>query len=258
MGIIVFFTGMMAFVDVIFMILRIIFVYLLSVLVVAFMIIISPLVIPMALFNLQERYFKRWLDITITAILTPMMLFAFVGLFMGIYDLQIDRLIDILGGADANGKTQFDAYWRMNQPKFSWLMPADANLAQDFEDLSKSEEVGSPAVQSFINPYARRALDSNIGVTPGVNFGEAGQKVLQQLVLGFVGLWIVSSLIKSMISIIPEITQGIVGTSLGLSYQAASFEGGVQKAISGMRDSAKNNLMGGGGGGNVPGIGTRR
>ncbi len=241
MGILIFLTGFMALLDVLFMILRIMFIYLSAVLAAAFALIISPLVIPMALFYTQEVYFKKWTHMLITAVITPMFLFAFVGMFIGIYDLLIDRLIYILSDLDANGQPHFDAYWRLNQPKFSWLMPADPNLAQDFEDITRSQETGSSAVQSFVNPYLRRAMDTNMVVAPGVDFGEGGTKIIQQLVLGFASLWIFSTLMKSMIAKMPEIAKNIAGSALDLNYQSAPMEAGIKNAMNQARNEVNNN-----------------
>lgn len=241
-GILVFFAGLMAFVDILFMIVRVIFMYLSCVLVVAFMIIISPFVIPMAVFKFQEGYFRKWLDMTIAAVLIPMVLFAFLGMFLGIYDILIDRVVNVLGGLDSLGRPHFDAYWRLNQPKFSWLMPYDPNLAQDYENISRSATTGSPAIQTWINPYAKRAMDSNLLSAPGVDFGESGIKIMQQLVLGFLSLFIFSSLMKSMVSKIPEVVQSLVGASIGIAYQPSSFESGVKNAVTKARDSAKNTV----------------
>lgn len=250
-GMLVFLTGFSAMLDILFMVLRVIFMYLTCVLSVAFMIIISPLIIPMALFYSQERYFKKWLDILLTGIFVPVFLFAFLSMFLGIYELLIDRLVNILGGVDAQGKTHFDAYWRLNQPKFSWLMPSDPNLARDFEAFTNSDKVGSPAVQSWINPYARRAIDTNLFVAPGVDFGEAGVKVAQQLVLGFISLWIFSSLMKSMIKMIPEVVKSITGAGLEVGYRALSMEAGIKRGVNEMGDAARTNPF------NASGIGNR-
>ncbi|MCE2926867.1 MAG: hypothetical protein LW823_04390 [Rickettsiales bacterium] len=231
-GILIFLAGVMAFLDIIFVILRVVFMYLTSVLVLAFMIIISPLIIPMALFYTRENYFTSWLRIVMVAMLLPMMVFAFVGMFIGIFDLLIDRIFIILGGLDPTGQPQFDAYWRINEPKFSWLLPSDPNLAQDFEDITKTDIVGSPSVQTFINPYARRAMDAtSFIVAPGVNFGPSGTKVEQQLVLGFVSLWIFSALLKSMLNLIPGVVQGIAKASINIGAPAATLESGMRKAI---------------------------
>lgn len=241
-GILLFITGAMALLDIIFLLLRVIFIYLSSVLAVAFMLIISPLIIPTAMFYTTERYFKRWLDILITGLLIPMMMFAFVGMFMGIFDILIDRIINVLGGVDAQGKTHFEAFWRLNQPKMtSWMMPADPNLTRNIENLTDATAIGTPAIQSFINPTGKRAVDMALFVAPGVDFGEAGVKILQQLVYAFISLWIFSSLMKSMINKIPEITQSIVGASLGIRYEATGLETGIKKALSSDRGSG--NLM---------------
>ncbi|MDX2113544.1 MAG: hypothetical protein SFW63_07430 [Alphaproteobacteria bacterium] len=231
-GMLIFLMGLMAFMDFLFLILRLIFLYLTSVLVLAFMIIISPLIIPMALFYTRENYFTAWLRIVIVALLLPLFSFAFIGMFIGIYDILLDRIFIIIGGLSSDGTPQFDAFWRMNQPKFSWLLPSDPNLAQDFEKIIQSDVVGSPSVQTFTNPYARRALDAtSFIVAPGIDFGQAGVKIEQQLVLGFLSLWIFSSLMKSMLGLIPGVVQGIAKATINIGAPAATIESGMRRTI---------------------------
>jgi hypothetical protein len=252
-GIMLFTVGLMAFLDIVFLILRLLFMYLTSVMLMAFMIILSPLIIPMALFYTRENYFTAWLRILILSVLLPVLMFSFMGLFIGIFELLIDRIIIILGGLDANGSPRFDAFWRMNQPRFSWLMPSDANLAQDFESITRSSVAqspsiagfvagdpitkeaigtGSPSVQTFVNPYARRAMDaSGLFVAPGVDFGPAGNKVQEQLILGFISLWIFSALMKSMLDLIPGVAQGIAKATINIAAPVTSMEGAIRRAI---------------------------
>jgi hypothetical protein len=231
-GLLIFTVGLMAFLDVVFLILRLLFLYLTSVVVLAFMIIVSPLIIPMALFYTRENYFTAWLRIVMVCLLMPMFAFAFIGMFIGIYDLILDRIINIISGVSADGNPQFDAYWRANLPKFSWLLPSDPNLAQDFEKITRSDVVGSPAVQTFINPYARRAMDmSGFVVAPGVDFGPGTVKIEQQLVLGFISLWLFSALLKSMIGLIPGVVQGIAKATINIGAPSATLESGIRRSI---------------------------
>ena len=252
-GALVFLTGVMAFLDILFLIIRLLFIYLTSVLLMAFMIIISPLIIPMALFYTRENYFSAWLRILILSIILPVLTFAFFGLFIGIFDLLIDRIFDVLGELNPNGGGQFDAYWKFNQPKFSWLLPSDPNLAQDFEDITRSNinmdrsisgfvagdavvkdaiGTGTPPVQTFINPYAKRALDaSGLIVAPGVDFGPSSTKIQQQLILGFLSLWIFSALIKSMLNLIPGVAQGIAKATINIAAPVTSLENTMRRGV---------------------------
>ena len=60
-----------------------VFLYIASLMVVAFLIVISPLVIPFAIFEYGKQYVDKWLKILTAAILSPMIAFALMLIFIG-------------------------------------------------------------------------------------------------------------------------------------------------------------------------------
>jgi type IV secretory pathway VirB6-like protein len=243
-GVILFIAGFLAIVDILTFIIRTVFTYITSYLMIAFMIIISPLVIPMALFFYTERYFQKWLAMLIAAMITPMLLFAFLQLFLGVFSVLIASIFNTLvvdpstGGLSCPNcdirtpnlcdlsqcsMPDFRAFWRLNQPLFSWLVPGDPSFDQ-LLTIVTDENIGDPAVQSNVLPTARRALDTNILNVPSIDFGLNNIGMTQQLVFKFITLWIFASLMKSMVEKIPDIAASIANTVSGIDMHALSVK----------------------------------
>src|SRR5690606_20377991 len=112
-GMFMFMAAFMAIFNLLMFIFRVVFVYLNAVLLLAFMVILAPFAVPMALFYLTERYFSKWLHLLMYAILVPVLLFAFLGMFKGIFVNLVYEILDLLGG------NNFEVYWKFNMPAFS-------------------------------------------------------------------------------------------------------------------------------------------
>lgn len=61
---------------------QVVYLYLASFLAVAFLMIIAPIFIPFYLFTYTEHYLIKWFDILISNMLTPMLMFAFLSMFL--------------------------------------------------------------------------------------------------------------------------------------------------------------------------------
>lgn len=55
----------------------------------ALMILISPLFVPLILFHVTKPYFTRWLRITLSFILQPMLIFAFLAMLLAAFDTVV-------------------------------------------------------------------------------------------------------------------------------------------------------------------------
>jgi type IV secretory pathway VirB6-like protein len=244
LGFVLFMVGVKALLDIAFFVLRIVFTYLTAIVVIGFLIIISPLIIPLALFYATEIYFRRWLDVLLSAMLTPILLFAFLQLFLGIFDNIINEKILAMfscDNADASTACDFSAYTKINEPLFSWMLPADSNFVRSIEATTHAQAPSIPVVQSYIDATARRA--QNLGIsTPSVDFGPMDIAVWQQLIYGLVLLILYTTLMKSMIRNIPDIANNIAGAVSGIQIQTSSFEPAVNQAV----DKAKNLFAPGG------------
>ncbi|MDE3015608.1 MAG: type IV secretion system protein [Pseudomonadota bacterium] len=207
-GIMLFSAGVMGIIKLLLCIFDIVYTYLSALTIMAFMLLISPLVVPLALFQQAERYVKKWLDILIMSILMPMLLFAFLFMFLSIFSLLVGNLYDTVGGND------FQAFWRLNKQAFSWLVPTDPN--KDRADQATAGLNGPvqevPAVPGNITPQLTRAFDlGSMFTLPGVDFGPDTIGTMQQLAFGFVTMAIFAAIMQTMIHSIPQVASSIAG-----------------------------------------------
>lgn len=242
-GFAMFFFGIMAILNLLMFILALIYTYLQAFLTIGFLLILMPIAIPLALFFYTERYFKKWCDIIVSAIITPVLLFAFVWMFLGIFDILIQNIFDILGGND------FRAYWRHNTSIFSWLMPSDPNTNVMMQNLSTGTDVpcvdrtSKPAVPLNISPMLKDSLDAGVIKTATMNFGANDVNIVQKLSFAFTTLWIFSSLMKSMVYMLPDIAASIANVTTrmafgGNSQMLTKLQGGIVDAQNKIQDAA--------------------
>lgn len=271
-GILMFITGVMAILNIFFFAVRVVFTYLTSFIIVAFLVIISPIVIPMALFYTGERYFTKWLHILFSAMLTPMIMFAFLAMFINLFGQLIGELFCPLGFIlpdllrinpypahcyDLTGWTpgpsappppqigvivnqanpiDFRAFFRLNQPLFSWLMPGDPASENELTNVTQASSVGLPSVQSNINPMVRRAMDAGSAGVPGVDFGPNTIQTVQALVFAFIKLWIFGTIMTAMVKRIPAIANDMAGIGMITSIGPTKLEGETKRVLGGFRD----------------------
>lgn len=230
-GGVLFLAGMSALINFLLFIYRVVFTYLTAITVIAFMVVISPFIIPLAVFFHTERYFIKWLDILLSAILVPVLMFAFLHFFIIVFDSLISGLFTTLCGsacASNPAMIDFSAFWKTNEPKFGWLVPNDPHLASQVQGVSGAAGPGTPAVQTNINPFLRRAQDVGMFNTPSVDFGPSNVSIMQKLIWQFLGIWIFASFMKSMVDKIPEIAANIANAASGVSMEPTEFETSVR------------------------------
>lgn len=221
-GITMFFFGIIAVLNLLVFIMQLIYTYCLAVMTIGFLLVLSPIMIPLALFFYTERYFKKWYDIIVSAMLTPILIFAFLWMFIGIFDVLIHNIFDIMGG------NNFKAYWRLNTSLFSWVMPSDPNQNMMMQNLSRagdldcvSRNITSP-IQGNINPFAKNAFDAGVGRMATLNFGANDVNIVQRLSFAFITLWIFASIMKSMIVMIPQIASSMATVSSHIAFGGGS------------------------------------
>lgn len=225
-GVAVFIAGYIAIMSMIKCISRIIFIYLAAVVVVGFMVAISPLFIPMILFNVTDTYFRQWLNITLAAIIQPMLLFAVCSMFLGIFPSLVINIFTVIGGND------FRHIWRWNQPLMSWITPGDPALQKHMDeqpDGSARERV--PAIPSYVNPLFADAPGMSLYKVPKIDFGLDHIAKMQELLVAFVALMLFSMLMKTMTELMPQIAEDITGAAIGLGSVSAPIEQMQDKMI---------------------------
>ncbi len=236
-GIFLFMSGFMGLLDLLLFFFSIVFMYLLAITLICFMLAISPFFVPMVLFAQTEQYFTKWLKIIFSALLVPILLVTFCFFFLNIFNMQIAEIFRILGFPCSNpinlatcDSPDFREHWKLNQPLFSWLMPADPHLSQKMQSVTSASQLSDPAVQSNINPLLRRGFSNNMDANvPGVHFGPNHVAVIEQLMLAFISLWIFSSLMKSIVRKIPNIADDIAGALNRITMDPTQIESMIRK-----------------------------
>ena len=252
-GVMMFTTGMLAIVNVLLFVMKVVYTYLLAYLTLAFLLMFSVAVIPLVVLTQTDRFFKKWVALIISAALTPYMIFIFVGMMIGAFDGLISQIFDVFGGHDFRG------FWRNNQPVFSWAMPSDPNINKALHDAatpvgcdlinnmthsaSKGGEynINAPS-QSFMNPFAKDSYDAAPGQTAGVDFGPNEVSIVQDASFAFISLWFFSSFMNSATAMIPQIASSIAGAATGISFGGGPVMGAVEGKFNEVQGKAAQNM----------------
>lgn len=226
-GVAVFIAGIMGITSLISCIGRIIFVYLGAFTVVAFMVALSPLFIPMLVFNATDRYFRQWVNITVAAMIQPMFLFAVCSMFLSVFPALLGNILSVTGGND------FRAIWRWNKPMSSWLAPSDPKLHNFVDELDNEGEPRKrvAAQPTYMNPLFSEAPELNIYKFPSIDFGLVHVQKMQQLLMAFVAFALFAMLMKTLVEITPQIAEDITAASIGLAGMKTSIEQQANQAV---------------------------
>lgn len=209
-----------------------VYLYLTSVILLGFLIILSPLIIPLLLFGFAEKYLKTWLHMMFATILTPVMMFAFLWMFLGILfnpssstdQGYVQELMELLPANYAKNNI------RTNQPLYSDGKTVDSDTSAALsKSVHTAEEGGLDGGQStaqsqnFINS-ANNTMDSS-PLKPSTITGMDNKAIFLKLL----AIWIFVNLLKSMQSKIPEIAGAIAGSTTGVSGMGSPLSSLISK-----------------------------
>lgn len=232
-GVLVLIVSLFAMLTTIYFAFRAMFTYITAVMLISFLVVLTPLIVPLALFAPTSRYVEKWLDYLIAGIVHPVLLFAFLYMFMGTINTMLDWFINgvFLGNND------FSGFYRGHRNLFSWLMTADPNSVRMLEN-TLGETSGRTALQTFASPIMSQAVDINPVSSFALDFGVNQTWMMQGMVFGFLGLFIVSYLMLSMLDYLPEIADSITGVHTLLRLEGIpfvnEFRQGMEKLKGGM------------------------
>jgi hypothetical protein len=207
------------------------YLYLSSMLAIAFLIVIAPLFVPFLVFNYTERFLMIWFNLYISAILTPLIMFTIVGLFLdspvavgppapGIFRVAVNNIFSDLGGTDYVRRCLY-----LNQPiTDSWMLPTNSSLADELKckgtGLAACPERDriTSATQLFINPLLYQSLNYSPLSVPKIDCGVDDAEIKKNVLFSMFKLLIYSVLLYFILSKIPEISHGLSnGATIGLS-----------------------------------------
>ncbi len=225
-GIMTFLVGFIGVFSILYLGFRAAFSYLSAIVLIAFIMLISPLILPLAMFTQTERiYFRKWFDLLIAAMINPVVVIVFLWMIMGIIQSSVTDIMSIPGLQEGQ---------RLNKNAFSWLLPNDPNTWTQLEQ-TLGQPMGAPAVQSFMSPTLFSSMDANTLSTSALDFGPDQVWTMQQLTFQFLGLFIVAYLLMSLLNSIPDISDSIAGVATGLGWQGMPFAKELKQAVGTMK-----------------------
>ena len=222
------------FIELILFVIEIIYTFLTAYIVVAFMLILSPMFIPLIIFQASERYFKKWLDNIIGAMLVPVLLFAALYFSLDLLSNRIAKIFKVILPEytftlppDPAHPPDFSSFWKINQSLFSYDLGVDPNMynaEKKVLDTSPGKTVFVPSAHIVINPFNRGGFDVNPFNPPQVNFGVHNRTINQELLLALITLWLLIAILKQLIEKMPDIAQEIAGSGAGIALRQPKLQ----------------------------------
>lgn len=214
MGIMVFFFGLTTLLTIFMFALRAVYAFLICYIFIGFLIIISPMVIPMILFQATQNFFDAWLKNLMVAILTPGVIFAYLCMVLPLLD-------QIVTGNDPN-----DNYSLQQVLSDEDLLNSYRNVQQRCSmttqntDFSWFREVaGNANIEQWVQgPFRNVLVPTNSAATDGcqlaqitsADFGNQHVFRLWQIAFSLLRIFLVATLISMMMNMIPELVIGWV------------------------------------------------
>lgn len=231
-------VGLIALYNLMMFILEVVYTYLAALLVIAFMMVISPLIVPLAIFNYTERYFTKWVQNIVGAMLVPMFLFGFLSMTLNYFDILISDALSAFSNDvnDASGNPDFARFWREAQPMLSTTYVGDPNTAErQRNDVNTDRPAGNreiplvPGIGTEINPNMRAGMDINTAITFGTSYNP---NQLQRILFSFLAIFIYSLLLLGLVRKMPGIAAAVAKTSVQINmFGDVSFRQAAAGAI---------------------------
>ena len=228
--------GLMRFV------LEIIYVYLIALLIVGFLLVLAPFIVPLTLFRFTERYFTKWLKNIIGAMLLPVMLYAFLSMSLQYFDNLLQNTLDSMSQQiyDARGNPSFESFWSAQQPNYSWIAPGDPNNAkkQQARIGAFSQSYGNrqpkikPPMASEHNPYNQFGQEMSTFSNFRVSYDSLQ---FRQIIFSVIAFFIYVNMMLSLVKAMPMVARSIAssafysteGRGTGINIKTAIADAGA-------------------------------
>lgn len=269
-GIVITFAGISAMTGLLFSVLRVGYMFAASMMSLAFAFVISPFFVPLLLFDATQQYFDKWLKLTISFILQPVLLMAFV-IFMAIFMNEIlyrgDFSICQALSADPTQKCTPSSFQHNLDELVSRCSGEQfgAQITSDQTVRDQTDIANAPAQSETVNLFGRTAksflgiflqgIDAqNCFANSNLNPASASMDTtffLNRVMMSLFALMIGIMLINSLLDVFDQILPMLVEQSfrLKLSYQLPG-----EQRFSDALDRAKATAMGNKDMGLLPGI----
>ncbi len=230
MGMMVFTLGISLVLSLAFFAFRAVYIVLLCYIYVGFLIVLSPLFIPLLMFKVTEDAFNKWLWNLIGGIFQPLVMVAYLALAMPLLDTMVfgegdQSLVKTLG----KGKEITDKY-RLASPIMQGSMSTEFDF---FDKLSPGNILKDP-----LDSTKTGGMDmSSLLTFSKVDLGEQQIQDLWKIGMSLLRILGVTFLILSIAKFIPELTARIVGGGFSLSADTQSpmlFETAIRGGLRNM------------------------
>jgi len=224
MGAMVFGAGFMAICKLLMFVCEVIYAYVSAIMAIAFLIIISPIIIPLGVFMATETYVRKWTNTLLSAMLFMVILSAFLSMLMVGFTTYIGNIFDAVGGVPGS-QNNFSAFYKLGQPVYSILLPGDSNLNGIEEQVAAIPGANSvqhiSKIQSTILPQVKNAIEMNSFFPPGISLSTQKTKLLT---FRLISLFLWASLMMNLLHSLPQITADIAGAVTGLAFHTPSLQ----------------------------------
>jgi hypothetical protein len=245
LGITITLVGVLAIGSVIIFILQAMFLYLISFIAFSFLLAIGPIFAIFFIFGYTERFFSKWFELILSTVLTPLLMFAFLSIFLdvqapagggsgppspGIISQAVEEVFIALGnGRRDAGKDYVRRCLKTAQPLVSaYLLPTDPNLADKLAcpppllpDCQRRDEYNG-TMQSWLNPYIAGNLNYTPYTVSTIDCGINDSKIKEEVFKKLLALFIYVAFINAMVHRIPGIATDLAnGVNVGMTHLAS-------------------------------------
>lgn len=249
-GVMVFFMGLTALLNVLGFVFYAVWIFILAYIYVGFLIVISPLIVPLLLLGVTAESFGRWLDNVIAGIAIPVFVFAYLTLTLPLLDYVIftapESLEEVLGD-------DYTLWYRNEQQWCSQQVGTDQDDYQNVPNLGFDYITGP--LKSILTPMMSGNTDlcATFG-TSSLDFFEDHIPMMMKILDSLIKLLVVAYLLGSMMKQMPNVGAAIFHGGFGLLDRdglpfSSALRGGLQEARTSMTRAVGSLGNGGGGAG---------
>jgi type IV secretory pathway VirB6-like protein len=187
-----FFTVLGVFISLIFLVFRTVYVFLTAYLTVGFLVIISPMFIPLILIQSTEQFFNKWLENLIGAMLSPLMMFTFIGFAL----FLIDHVI-FSGDNSLTAIIQDDIWEALKDeaPICNWQMQFDPEAMQQ----------DATGVKSALAPFISGAMNlCSVIMFPSLDMGEEHNQRMWEIMIAVLKILAVVYVANQIMETLPN------------------------------------------------------
>ncbi|MCI5049442.1 MAG: type IV secretion system protein [Rickettsiales bacterium] len=224
------------------LVIRSVYTYLMALMTMGFLIVISPLLIPLLFMGVTFQYFEHWLRAIMSTMLIPLVVLAYCTLAFAILDKMFYD--DDFGIAKILPSKDIPKYTNsMGEGVTSSAMNDPLRTAQKAQGISPSDWVKTRQFQHQALPWAGGNIGTDfVSSLSSYDFRDKNVSKSQKLFFGFVALVLMAYLLDTMLEAVIGIAQQMLGGgfALGSAVKNNPIEGGLEK----LKEKATKDLPG--------------